>query len=223
RCSRRWPTRSTQPTPGPSPPLPRRSPAGRCAGGCALEPSSTPRTPPPWLGCSPWPAARPSAPTSAVAGRCGAGPGGCASSPRPPDGRAVPPGRGRGCRACTAADASPRAVFESPERGEGGVAGGVRQPRVAELGAEITRDYEGRAPLLIGALTGAMMFMTDLARSIALPVEIDFMAVSSYGNATRTSGVVRIVKDLDLDLTGRDRKSTRLNSSHVKISYAVFC
>ena len=63
---------------------------------------------------------------------------------------------------------------------------------------------QGRAPLLIGVLKGAFMFMTDLARAIALPLEIDFMAVSSYGNATRTSGVVRIVKDLDIDLTGRD-------------------
>jgi hypoxanthine phosphoribosyltransferase len=75
--------------------------------------------------------------------------------------------------------------------------------RVAALGAEIAAHYEGRAPLLIGVLKGAFVFMADLARSIALPVEIDFMAVSSYGSATRTSGVVRIVKDLDLDLTGR--------------------
>ena len=78
------------------------------------------------------------------------------------------------------------------------------QQRVAELGAEITADYAGRAPLLVGVLKGAIMFMADLARQIDLPVELDFMAVSSYGNATRSSGVVRIVKDLDLDLTGRD-------------------
>jgi len=76
--------------------------------------------------------------------------------------------------------------------------------RVAELGAEITEDYQGRPPLLVGVLKGAFMFMSDLSRHIALPVEFDFMAVSSYGAATRTSGVVRIVKDLDLDLTGRD-------------------
>jgi hypoxanthine phosphoribosyltransferase len=75
--------------------------------------------------------------------------------------------------------------------------------RVAELGAEITADYQGRPPLLVGVLKGAFMFMSDLSRHIALPVEFDFMAVSSYGAATRTSGVVRIVKDLDLDLTGR--------------------
>jgi hypoxanthine phosphoribosyltransferase len=76
--------------------------------------------------------------------------------------------------------------------------------RVQELGAEITADYVGRAPLLIGVLKGAFMFMADLARAIRLPVELDFMAVSSYGAATKTSGVVRIVKDLDADLTGRD-------------------
>lgn len=76
--------------------------------------------------------------------------------------------------------------------------------RVAELGAEITRDCAGRSPLLIGVLKGAFMFMADLARAIELPVELDFMAVSSYGAATKTSGIVRIVKDLDIDLGGRD-------------------
>ncbi|HEY4376793.1 MAG TPA: hypoxanthine phosphoribosyltransferase, partial [Acidimicrobiales bacterium] len=75
--------------------------------------------------------------------------------------------------------------------------------RIIALGAEITADYEGRAPLLVGVLKGAFVFMADLARQIALPVEFDFMAVSSYGTATKSSGVVRIVKDLDLDLSGR--------------------
>jgi hypoxanthine phosphoribosyltransferase len=75
--------------------------------------------------------------------------------------------------------------------------------RIAELGKEISADYAGRAPLLVGVLKGAFMFMSDLARAIDLPVEFDFMAVASYGSATKTSGVVRIVKDLDLDLTGR--------------------
>src|SRR4051794_9359880 len=75
--------------------------------------------------------------------------------------------------------------------------------RIAELGREITGDYAGRPPLLVGVLKGAFMFMSALARAIDLPVEFDFMAVSSYGSATKTSGVVRIVKDLDLDLTGR--------------------
>jgi hypoxanthine phosphoribosyltransferase len=78
------------------------------------------------------------------------------------------------------------------------------QRRIRELGAEITKDYAGRAPLLVGVLKGAFVFMSDLARCIDLPVEFDFMAVSSYGSATKTSGIVRIAKDLDLDLTGRD-------------------
>jgi hypoxanthine phosphoribosyltransferase len=76
--------------------------------------------------------------------------------------------------------------------------------RITGLGKEITADYAGRAPLLVGVLKGAFMFMSDLARAIDLPVEFDFMAVSSYGSATRTSGVVRIIKDLDIDLTDRD-------------------
>jgi hypoxanthine phosphoribosyltransferase len=76
--------------------------------------------------------------------------------------------------------------------------------RVRELGARITADYQGRAPLLVGVLKGACIFLSDLSRAIDLPVEFDFMAVSSYGSATRTSGVVRIVKDLDIDLSGRD-------------------
>jgi hypoxanthine phosphoribosyltransferase len=75
--------------------------------------------------------------------------------------------------------------------------------RVIELGAAITADYADDAPLLVGVLKGAMIFMSDLARAIDLPVDVDFMAVSSYGSATRTSGVVRIVKDLDADLAGR--------------------
>jgi hypoxanthine phosphoribosyltransferase len=78
------------------------------------------------------------------------------------------------------------------------------QRRIAELGKEVTADYASRAPLLVGVLKGACMFMSDLARAIELPVEFDFMADTSYGSATRTSGVVRIIKDLDLDLTGRD-------------------
>ena len=100
--------------------------------------------------------------------------------------------------------ADPPHLFDSPDLGEVVVDAATLQARVAELGAEITADYAGRSPLLIGVLKGAAMFMTDLARAIALPLEIDFMAVSSYGNATRTTGVVRIVKDLDIDLTGRD-------------------
>jgi hypoxanthine phosphoribosyltransferase len=75
--------------------------------------------------------------------------------------------------------------------------------RIMELGKEITADYGGRSPLLVGVLKGAFVFMSDLARTIDLPVEFDFMAVSSYGSSTKTSGIVRIVKDLDLDLTDR--------------------
>ena len=76
--------------------------------------------------------------------------------------------------------------------------------RVAELGAQITADYGERPPLLVGVLKGAFIFMADLARAIRLPVEIDLMAIASYGSATRTSGVVRIMKDVDTDLVGRD-------------------
>jgi hypoxanthine phosphoribosyltransferase len=75
--------------------------------------------------------------------------------------------------------------------------------RIDELGARISADYQGRPPLLVGVLKGAFVFMSDLARAISLPVEFDFMAVASYGSSTRTSGVVRIVKDLDTDLAGR--------------------
>jgi hypoxanthine phosphoribosyltransferase len=77
------------------------------------------------------------------------------------------------------------------------------QRRIVELGERITEDYADRSPLLVGVLKGAFMFMADLARAIRLPVEFDFMAVSSYGSATKSSGVVRIVKDLDLDLSDR--------------------
>ncbi len=89
------------------------------------------------------------------------------------------------------------------EVGEPVVTAEALAERVAELGAAITADYAQDAPLLVGVLKGAMIFMSDLARAIDLPVDVDFMAVSSYGSATRTSGVVRIVKDLDADLEGR--------------------
>ncbi len=76
--------------------------------------------------------------------------------------------------------------------------------RVSELGRQITHDYADKPPLLLCVLKGAINFMADLMRAIELPVEVDFMAVSSYGAATKTSGVVRIVKDLDVDLANRD-------------------
>ena len=84
------------------------------------------------------------------------------------------------------------------------IAADTLQRRIVELGTEITADYAGRRPLLVGVLKGAFMFMSDLIRQIDLPVELDFMAVSSYGASTKTSGVVRILKDLDVDLAGRD-------------------
>ena len=77
--------------------------------------------------------------------------------------------------------------------------------KVDELAARISRDYEGRELLLVGVLKGAVFFMADLARRISdVPVALDFMAVSSYGSSTDSSGVVRILKDLDLEIAGRD-------------------
>ena len=75
--------------------------------------------------------------------------------------------------------------------------------RVRELGQQITNDYAGQEILMIGVLRGAVIFMADLARSIKRPMDIDFMAISSYGLATNSSGVVRIIKDLDEVVEGR--------------------
>ena len=80
----------------------------------------------------------------------------------------------------------------------------VIQARIREMGAEITRDYAGREPHLVGVLKGALPFMVDLMRSIDLSVTLDYIAVSSYGAATKTSGEVKLVKDLDQGLEGRD-------------------
>jgi hypoxanthine phosphoribosyltransferase len=77
------------------------------------------------------------------------------------------------------------------------------QQRVLELAAQIDADYAGRELLLVGVLKGAVMVMADLARAMHLPVQMDWMAVSSYGSGTKSSGVVRILKDLDADITGR--------------------
>jgi len=77
------------------------------------------------------------------------------------------------------------------------------QHRVRQLGADITRDYEGKDLLLIGVLKGAVFFLADLMREIECPCEVDFMAVASYGSATESSGVVRILKDLDTPIEGR--------------------
>jgi hypoxanthine phosphoribosyltransferase len=78
------------------------------------------------------------------------------------------------------------------------------QRRVAELGKQISRDYAGRSLLLVGVLKGAVFFLSDLMRFIDIPVEVDFMAVASYGSATDSSGVVRILKDLDIAIEDRD-------------------
>jgi hypoxanthine phosphoribosyltransferase len=77
------------------------------------------------------------------------------------------------------------------------------QARIAELAAEIERDYEGRDLLIVGILRGAVMVMADMARAFHRHLEMDWMAVSSYGSGTKSSGVVRILKDLDTDITGR--------------------
>ena len=78
------------------------------------------------------------------------------------------------------------------------------QRRIAELGAQISRDYEGRELIMVGVLKGAVLFLADLMRHIEVPCEIDFMAVSSYGSQTDSSGVVRILKDLDAPIEDRD-------------------
>jgi len=75
--------------------------------------------------------------------------------------------------------------------------------RIAELGAEVSSDYDGRDLLLIGVLKGAVFFMADLMRKLTIPCEVDFMAISSYGASTDSSGVVRILKDLDINIEGR--------------------
>jgi hypoxanthine phosphoribosyltransferase len=77
------------------------------------------------------------------------------------------------------------------------------QTRIRELGRELSSDYEGRELLLVGVLKGAVFFMADLMRSISVPCEIDFMAISSYGASTDSSGVVRILKDLDINIENR--------------------
>ncbi|MBR3429297.1 MAG: hypoxanthine phosphoribosyltransferase [Clostridia bacterium] len=76
--------------------------------------------------------------------------------------------------------------------------------KVQELGKQITRDYAGKKPVLVCILKGAAVFFADLIREISLPLTLDFMAISSYGSATKTSGVVRILKDLDNDILGKD-------------------
>ena len=113
------------------------------------------------------------------------------------------------------------------------------EARLKELAKQVSEDYQGKNLLLVGVLKGAIMVMADLTRAMETHVEMDWMAVSSYGSGTKSSGVVRILKDLDRDITNRDvlivedivdtgltlhwlkskdRKSTRLNSSHMSES-----
>ncbi len=97
-----------------------------------------------------------------------------------------------------------RSVLRDSSIGEILVQADDLQHRVREIGAEITRDYADRDLLLIGVLKGAVFFLADLMREIECPCEVDFMALASYGSATESSGVVRILKDLDTPIEGRD-------------------
>src|SRR2546429_8239579 len=98
----------------------------------------------------------------------------------------------------------PASASSEPGLGEVLVTAEQLQRRVVELGEEISRDYAGRSLLLVGVLKGAVFFLSDLMRLIEVPVEVDFMAVASYGSATDSSGVVRILKDLDVAIEDRD-------------------
>jgi hypoxanthine phosphoribosyltransferase len=100
--------------------------------------------------------------------------------------------------------ATPARLSSEPGLGEVLVSAEELKLRVEELGEQISRDYAGRSLLLIGVLKGAVFFLSDLMRFIDIPVEVDFMAVASYGSATDSSGVVRILKDLDASIEGRD-------------------
>jgi hypoxanthine phosphoribosyltransferase len=100
--------------------------------------------------------------------------------------------------------ATPARVAVEPGVGEVLVTAEDLQRRVGELGREISLDYAGRPLLLVGVLKGAVFFLSDLMRAIDIQVEVDFMAVASYGSATDSSGVVRILKDLDIAIEGRD-------------------
>jgi hypoxanthine phosphoribosyltransferase len=92
---------------------------------------------------------------------------------------------------------------DDPAIGEPHVSRDDLQRRDPDLGAEISRDYAGRELVMVGVLKGAVLFLADLMRSIDVPCEVDFMAVSSYGSQTDSSGVVRILKDLDAPIAGR--------------------
>ncbi len=97
-----------------------------------------------------------------------------------------------------------KSAHQNPEVGEILFSAEQIETRVKELGAEITRDYKDKNPLLVGVLKGSFIFLSDIARAIDLPLDFDFMAVSSYGQSTKTSGIVRIIKDLENDIGGKD-------------------
>ena len=80
----------------------------------------------------------------------------------------------------------------------------VLSQKVQEIGAQISKDYEGKNLMMVSVLKGSVVFMADLMRAVTVPAEIDFMSVSSYGTGAKTSGVVKIIKDLDIELAGRD-------------------
>jgi len=113
---------------------------------------------------------------------------------RPYGGETASEGRARGVDAAAAGDVLTDVLIPADR---------IRS-RLGELAAQIAEDYAGRDLLLVGVLKGAMMVMADLSRALPFSVEIDWMAISSYGSGTRSSGVVRILKDLDADVSGRD-------------------
>lgn len=125
---------------------------------------------------------------------------------RPVECRGIPTANVPDCMSTDSTEGSPRpSSGKAPAESVGRTLVTEEQirDRVRELGEQITQDYAGTRPLLVAVLRGAFMFLADLSREIDLKVEVDFMAVSSYGNATASSGVVRILKDLDEDLEGR--------------------
>ena len=124
----------------------------------------------------------------------------------PPRNPGPGPRRARSATTLTAMSEPRRATpahFDDPALGEIVKSEDEIAARIVELGAEITRDYGDEPPVLVCVLKGAFVFLADLVRQIRLPIEVDFMAVSSYGASTKSSGVVRIVKDLEMDLRGR--------------------
>ncbi len=177
-----------------------------CTRRCAGWSSSGSRTAPPAARCP----ARPTTPTrwrrcAAPVARCSISAAASAPSPKQASCTpSAPESAAHGARQDEPPLSRLPPVPADPAIGETLVSREDLQRRVAELGAEVSRDYEGREPILIGVLKGAVLFLADLMRSIDVPCEIDFMAVSSYGSQTDSSGVVRILKDLDASIAGRD-------------------